>query len=129
MSFQDGVGGCRRIMLFETAPPVPPMPIIIPCVSQTSTNASIVGDLATPLLAAQTVNGGASPVTNLVSELTHDELTTTSQLPTSISAQSTASPSVASDVHLWSPPGDVNVSIAVASPQLTAAASTAMLTG
>ena len=125
MSFQDGVEGCRRIMLFETAPPVPPMPIIIPCVSQTLANASVVGDLATSSTAAQTVNHqGASSVANPASVLTHDEPTSVSQLPASVSA---APPSVSSDVHptVWSPPGDANFSIAVASEsELKAAAST-----
>ena len=45
VSFEDGVDGRRRIMLFETASPVPPRPVIIPCASQTLADMAGVGDI------------------------------------------------------------------------------------
>ena len=124
VSFEDGVDGRRRIMLFETASPVPPRPVIIPCASQTLADMAGVGDIsASSSVAGQVAIEGASVVANPASESANEATTTTQQSqqpPTSISAPS---PAVSSGVHLLLPPVDAtDDSISAASPQLTGTA-------
>jgi hypothetical protein len=124
VSFEDGVDGRRRIMLCETAPPVPPRPVIIPCASQTLADMTGVGDIAASSAAAgQTANEGASVLANPASESANEATTMTQQsqqLPTSVSAPS---PSESSGVHLLLPPVDAtDDSISAASRQLTGTA-------
>ena len=124
VSFEDGVDGRRRIMLFETASPVPPRPVIIPCASQTLADMAGVGDIsASSSVAGQVAIEGASVVANPASESANEATTTTQQSqqpPTSVSAPS---PAVSSGVHLLLPPVDAtDDSISAASPQLTGTA-------